>query len=64
MSRLFDSVALGPLRLKNRLVMTSMSTCFAGPGGEVTDRLIEYYAARAAGGVGLITVEEAYIHPQ
>ncbi len=64
MSRLFEPVTLGSLRLKNRLVMTAMSTCFAGPGGEVTDRLVEYYATRAGGGVGLITVEEAYIHPQ
>lgn len=43
--------------------MTAMSTCFAGPKGEITDRMIEYYATRAAGGVALITVEEAYIHP-
>ena len=64
MNKLFDSVHLGSITLKNRLVMTAMSTCFAGPGGRVTNRLIEYYATRAAGGVGLITVEEAYIHPQ
>ena len=64
MNRLFEPVRLGDLILKNRLVMTAISTCFAGPRGEVTDRLIEYYATRAAGGVGLITVEEAYIHPQ
>lgn len=44
--------------------MTAMSTCFAGPSGQVTDRLTEYYAARASGGAALITVEEAYIHPQ
>jgi len=64
MSKLFEPVRLGPLTLKNRLVMTAMSTRFAGPKGQVTERLIEYYAVRAAGGVGLITVEEAYIHPQ
>lgn len=44
--------------------MTAMTTCFAGPKGEVTDRMLEYYATRASGGVALITVEEAYIHPQ
>lgn len=64
MHQLFDAVTLGTLSLKNRLVMTAMSTCFAGPHGEATDRLVEYYAARASGGVGLITVEEAYIHPR
>ncbi len=62
--KLFEPVWLGHLELKNRLVMTAMSTRFAGPRGETTERLIEYYAARAAGGVGLVTVEEASIHPQ
>ena len=62
--KLFEPIKLGDLIIKNRLVMTAMSTGFAGPRGEVTDRLTEYYATRAAGGVGLITVEETYIHPQ
>lgn len=39
--------------------MTAMSTRFAGSNGEVTNRLTEYYAARAAGGVGLVTAEES-----
>ncbi len=63
MSTLFEPVKLGSLVIKNRIVMTAMSTRFSGPRGQVTDRLIEYHVARAAGGVGLITVEEAYIHP-
>ncbi len=63
MRQLFDKVQLGPLTLKNRLVMTAMSTGFAGPDGQVTERLSAYYVARAAGGVGMVTVEEASIHP-
>lgn len=62
--KLFEPARIGPLELKNRLVMTAMTTRLAGPRGEVTDRLAEYYAVRAAGGVGMITVEEASIHPQ
>jgi len=62
--KLFEPTDIGPLELKNRLVMTAMSTRLAGPRGEVTDRLTEYYAVRAAGGVGMVTVEEASIHPQ
>lgn len=62
--RLFEPVALGSRTVKNRLTMTAMSTCFAGPAGEVTDRLVGYYARRTQGGVGLVTVEEAYIHPR
>jgi 2,4-dienoyl-CoA reductase-like NADH-dependent reductase (Old Yellow Enzyme family)/thioredoxin reductase len=61
---LFMPGHMGRLTLKNRLVMTAMSTGFAEAGGQVSDRLTEYYAVRAAGGAGLITVEEAYIHPQ
>ncbi len=61
---LFDEVSLGPLRLKNRLVMTAMSTSFADAQGRVTDRLASYYAARAVGGVGLVTIEEACLHPR
>ncbi|MGD2125789.1 MAG: FAD-dependent oxidoreductase [Desulfobacteraceae bacterium] len=61
---LFEPVRLGPVELKNRLVMTAMSTRLAGPKGQVTERLIKYYVSRAEGGVGLITVEEASIHPQ
>jgi 2,4-dienoyl-CoA reductase-like NADH-dependent reductase (Old Yellow Enzyme family)/thioredoxin reductase len=64
MNRLFEEVGLGHLTMKNRLVMTAMTTSFAGTQGEVNDRLTKYYATRAAGGVALITVEIAYIHPQ
>ncbi|MCF8040329.1 MAG: NAD(P)/FAD-dependent oxidoreductase [Desulfohalobiaceae bacterium] len=63
MQQLFHKVSLGPLELKNRLVMTAMSTRFAANDGRITKRLIEYYALRARGGAGLITVEEASIHP-
>jgi 2,4-dienoyl-CoA reductase-like NADH-dependent reductase (Old Yellow Enzyme family)/thioredoxin reductase len=40
-----------------------MCTDYATIGGAVTDRLICYYTARARGGVGLINVEFAYVHP-
>ncbi|SFM46933.1 FAD-dependent oxidoreductase [Thermodesulforhabdus norvegica] len=62
-SVLFEPAKLGQLTLKNRLIMTAMSTGFANPRGIVTERMLEYYATRAAGGVALVTVEEAYIHP-
>ena len=41
--------------LKNRIVMTAMHLGYT-PGGEVTDRLVEFYTLRARGGVGLIIV--------
>lgn len=52
---------IGNMKLKNRMVFVAVSTNFAGPRGEVTQRMIEYYRRRAQGGAGLITVEASYI---
>lgn len=56
---------IGRLELKNRMVMSPMGTCLADPvgGGSVSDRLIDYYAERAKGGVGLIEVENTLVTP-
>lgn len=54
---------ISSLTLKNRLVMPAMGTGFAGREGAITDRLINYYRARAKGGVGLIILEEAAVEP-
>ncbi|GAA4683272.1 FAD-dependent oxidoreductase [Pseudonocardia yuanmonensis] len=56
MSVLFTPVRLGPLTLKNRLVMAPMGTCLDN-GGYITDDTVAYYRRRAEGGVGAITVE-------
>ncbi|ODU28565.1 MAG: hypothetical protein ABT15_12915 [Pseudonocardia sp. SCN 73-27] len=53
---LFEPVRLGPLALKNRLVMAPMGTCLDN-GGHITDDTVAYYERRARGGVGAITVE-------
>jgi 2,4-dienoyl-CoA reductase (NADPH2) len=53
---LFSPVRLGPLTLKNRLVMAPMGTCLDN-GGHITDDTVAYYRRRAEGGVGAITVE-------
>jgi 2,4-dienoyl-CoA reductase (NADPH2) len=41
--------------VRNRIVLTAMHLGYT-PEGEVTDRLVEFYAERARGGVGLIIV--------
>ncbi|HBW36807.1 FAD-dependent oxidoreductase [Desulfosporosinus sp. BICA1-9] len=53
MSMLFSPAKIGTLQLRNRLVMTPMHLGYS-PQGEVNDKLIEFYRARARGGVGLI----------
>ena len=59
---LFDSVDLGPLRLRNRLVMAPMGTCLDNDG-HLTEDTIAYYVRRAQGGVGTIAVEGCLVSP-
>jgi len=54
---LFKPGGFGSLELKNRLVMLPVGTVLCGIWGEVTSDIIEWYATRAKGGVGLIIVE-------
>ena len=52
---LFSHIKINNMELKNRIVMTAMHLGYT-PEGKVTDRLVDFYLARARGGVGLITV--------
>ena len=58
----FTPGRLGPLTLRNRFVKAAT---FEGatPKGEVTDRLINFHRAVAAGGVGLSTVAYCAVSP-
>lgn len=51
-TELFTPVNIRGMTLKNRIVMPSMLTHMASVNGEVTDRLVAYYAERARGGTG------------
>jgi 2,4-dienoyl-CoA reductase-like NADH-dependent reductase (Old Yellow Enzyme family) len=50
---------IGGVTIRNRVVMAPMTTRLADDDGFVTDSLVDYYVARARGGVGLLTVEMA-----
>jgi 2,4-dienoyl-CoA reductase (NADPH2) len=52
---LFSPITINSVTLKNRIVMSAMHMVYT-PNGEVTERLIDFYALRAKGGVGLIVV--------
>lgn len=56
-NHLLSPINLGFISVKNRIVMAPMNTGFAGPFGEVTQKMIDYYEKRARHGVGLIVVE-------
>ena len=59
MSALFSPAEIGGVEIRNRIVMPPMTTRLADGEGHVTEKTIAYYRARAAGGVGLVTVEMA-----
>jgi 2,4-dienoyl-CoA reductase-like NADH-dependent reductase (Old Yellow Enzyme family)/NADPH-dependent 2,4-dienoyl-CoA reductase/sulfur reductase-like enzyme len=54
---LFQPIQIGPLRLKNRMVMSPMLTGMSSANGEVTEQLIDHYAFAAKGGLAMIIVE-------
>lgn len=54
---LFTPMNIGPVTIKNRLVMTAMCVGLAHHDGAVSDALAAYYEERAAGGTGLIITE-------
>jgi 2,4-dienoyl-CoA reductase-like NADH-dependent reductase (Old Yellow Enzyme family) len=56
LSSLFQPITLGPLSLKNRIVMAPMTRTFS-PGGVPNDLVVAYYARRAENEVGLIITE-------
>ena len=57
MPDLFSPIEIAGRVIPNRIVMPAMTTRLAQNDGDMTDELIEWYRARAAGGAGLITVE-------
>ena len=60
---LLESYRLGPLLLRNRVVMAPITTQYADERGRVTEQLRAHYEIRAEGGAGLIVVEASYVLP-
>ena len=54
---------IGSMTVRNRLVMSPMETMYGTPDGLPSQRTRDYFAARARGGVGLITVGATGIDP-
>jgi 2,4-dienoyl-CoA reductase (NADPH2) len=58
---------IGAMAVRNRLVMSPMETMYGAPDGLPSERTRDYFAARAKGGVGLITLGATGIdhrHPE
>lgn len=56
-NKIFESLEVRGMKLKNRVVMAPMGTNFANLDGSITEDHIKYYNLRAKGETGLITVE-------
>jgi 2,4-dienoyl-CoA reductase (NADPH2) len=59
---LFSPIRLGPVVVANRVVFSAHLTNYA-QDGHPSEQHAAYYAARAAGGAGLIITEEHSTHP-
>ncbi len=59
---LWSPLSLGPVTVRNRIVFSAHLTNYARDG-KPTEQHAAYYAARAAGGAGLIITEEHSTHP-
>src|SRR5215218_460605 len=59
---LWTPLQLGPVTVRNRIVFSAHLTNYAR-NGKPTEQHAAYYAARAAGGSGLIITEEHSTHP-
>lgn len=61
--KLFEPISFAGLRVKNRVVMPPMGMGYCHQDGSVSDRVVNYYKQRAAGGVGMIIVENCIVDP-
>ncbi|MFH0811947.1 MAG: NAD(P)/FAD-dependent oxidoreductase, partial [Pseudomonadota bacterium] len=50
---------IGKMNLKNRIIFSPCETLYATVDGEVTQKVIDYYARRAKGGTALLVVHSA-----
>jgi 2,4-dienoyl-CoA reductase (NADPH2) len=59
-TRLFEPITIGSLTLKNRIVMPPITTLYDYEGGP---RFNAFFAERARGGVGMITINLQALYP-
>lgn len=57
LNHLFSPAKIGNVELRNRIVMAPMTVDYANPDETPSEKQIAYYAERAKGGAGLITLE-------
>ena len=61
LEHLFSPITVSGMTVRNRIFMAPVSTHLADTQGRVTEELLAYYAARAKGGAGYITVPSVLV---
>ena len=59
---MFKPIQIGPMNVPNRFVVPPMGNNFANTDGSLSEKSKNYYAARAKGGFGLITIESSVVY--
>ncbi len=59
---MFSPLKVGPMTVKNRFVVPPMGNNFANFDGTWSEQSVAYYAERAKGQFGLVTVEATVVH--
>lgn len=64
MRHLFSEYDIKGCKLKNRIVMPGLASFLIEDGGTVTERTVEHYRRRAAGGPAMVIVEACAVSPE
>jgi 2,4-dienoyl-CoA reductase-like NADH-dependent reductase (Old Yellow Enzyme family)/thioredoxin reductase len=64
MKHLFSPFQLKNLDLHNRIVMPGIASFLIEDDGSITDKTVEHYRRRAAGGPGMVIVEACAVSPE
>jgi 2,4-dienoyl-CoA reductase-like NADH-dependent reductase (Old Yellow Enzyme family)/thioredoxin reductase len=64
MKHLFTPFQIKYLTLKNRIVLPPLASFLIEKGGAITDRAVEHYRRRAAGGPAMVIMEACAVSPE
>ena len=64
LEELFSPFRVRNLCLRNRIVMPSLASFLVEADGTITDKAVEYYRIRAAGGAAMVIMEACAISPE
>ena len=62
--KIFEPAKIGSLKLKNRIIVTPISTVMANEDGSPSEKYIRYLEEKAKGNFGLIVTEYYVVQPK